>query len=200
MIRILLASVLLAISAAEASGPPSPVVRIEIPVEYNGRTGMRIGSGVHIGNGFILTAEHVAAKDKTLPFVLSDSKEVHIATVLWTSYDYDIALLHAPMDFIPSIALDCRAPIVGEQIVAVGNLHGLRWFRSQGHVATEPDKLQRWNSVYALTGPIAGGMSGGPVTDVHGRLIGIVVAGPESEAFGFAVPSLTICKLLGRVS
>lgn len=200
MIRIMLAGLFLVANAVEANDLPSAVVRFEIPGEYNGRVGTRIGSGVHVGNGFILTAEHVAAKDKTVPFLLSNDKHIHTATVLWTSYDYDIALLHAPMEFVPSAEIVCRTPAVGEQVMSIGNLHGLRWFHSPGTVATAPAELQRWRHVYAVTGPIAGGMSGGPVLDRDGRIVGIIVAGPESEAFGFAVPSLTICKLLGRVS
>lgn len=200
MTRILAAAFILLAGAVEAQDVPSAVVRFEIPFEYQGRIRTKIGSGVHIGNGFILTAEHVVDKSQSVPFLLSNSKEKHTAVVLWSSYDYDIALVRAPdMAGLPARDLSCRAPIVGEPVMAVGNLHGLRWFRSQGHVATEPDELQRWKRVYALSGPIAGGMSGGPVFDFLGEIIGIVVAGPESEAFGFAVPGPAICQLLGRV-
>lgn len=200
MIRFLAASFLLCAGVVEAQDVPSAVVRFEVPFEYQGRIRTKIGSGVHIGNGFILTAEHVADKSETLPFQMSTSRKMHDATVLWTNHGFDIALVHAPdMVGLPARDLSCRAPIVGEPVMAVGNLHGLRWFRSQGHVATEPDELQRWKTVYALSGPIAGGMSGGPVFDFLGDIIGIVVAGPESEAFGFAVPGPAICKLLGRV-
>lgn len=200
MMRVLLTSLfLLAGTVAVAQDAPSAVVRFEKPCAYNGRIATCIGSGVHIGNGFILTAQHVVDKETTIPFQLKNSRTFHTAEVLWSNYDYDIALVRAPMEDLPALTLDCGVPPVSEPVTSIGNLHGLRWFVSKGHVATEPDKLARWLDVYALSGPIAGGMSGGPVIDAASNIVGIVVAGPESEAFGFAVPGRTICKLLGRV-
>ena len=192
MIRVALAALLLLVGTAEASRRPGAVVR----VEFDGK----IASGVHIGNGFILTAQHVVDKSPEITFLLDNGSDLHTAQVLWSNYDYDVALIHAPMEDVSASELSCRTPAVGEPVVAIGNLNGHRFFRSPGHVATEPENVDRWHDVYAVAGANGGGMSGGPVVDSEGRIVGLTVAGPgRIGPYGLIVSGTAICKLLGRV-
>lgn len=192
MIRVALAALLLLAGTAEASRRPGSTIRIE--------TDSKVASGVHIGNGFILTAQHVVEKSAEITFLLDNSSTIHTAKVLWANYDYDVALIHAPMEDVASSELSCRTPSVGEPVTAIGNLNGHRFFRSPGVVATELEDVDRWHDVYAVAGANGGGMSGGPVLDAEGRIVGLTVAGPgRIGPYGLIVTGSAICKLLGRV-
>lgn len=189
-IAILLASTASAQDVGQA--PAGATVRFE----GNGK----IASGVHIGHGFILTAEHVVDRDKTLTFQLDNGKTEHTATVLWSNYDYDVALVYSPVKSVDKADLACRTPAVGETVLAVGNLNGHRFFKSPGYVSTGVEEIDRWKEVYAVSGANGGGMSGGPVLDKDGQVVGLTVAGPgRIGPYGLIVPGSAICKLMGRV-
>lgn len=165
------------------------------------------GSGVHIGNGFILTAAHVV-EDEAQVTVKTDKGEKFTANVLWRNKAYDVALLSS--DARPGVArLECANPIGGEHVVAIGNPNDMAFVRTYGHIAVQqPRKYGPWESVIVVDITVGPGVSGGPLLDDNGRVAGIVVGlattqmGPLSIstlAYSFAVPATAVCKLLARV-
>jgi S1-C subfamily serine protease len=173
---------------------PGSTVRIEIPGG--------IGSGVHIGDGFIITAEHVVNGNKEVKVVTDAGATKYTADVLWMNEGFDVALIRLRGKTKPKTTpIACRAAVRGEAIEAQGNPFGLPFFVAQGTVAIATvDAADRWQEVIVVGVPIGAGMSGGPILDSRGYLLGITVAsiGKGAAPFGLAVPVKTICGLLAR--
>jgi len=173
------------------------------------------GSGVVIGNGrYILTAGHVAdaaRQLKTSIEVVSTTGIKSKTTILWQSTiqdtGYDIALLRIDStnwdDVVESADVSCKAPYIGEAVMAAGNPLQVEWVEMHGQVASAKDQIiAGWLHVRALDLTGGAGMSGGPVFDVKtGKVVGIVVAGyGQISPLMLMVPSSSVCDLLGRTA
>jgi S1-C subfamily serine protease len=166
-----------------------------------------LGSGVSIGNGFIVTAAHVVGDATGVKIKERDGKET-TADVLWASKTYDIALLRSDA-YIPAATLSCRTAHVGDTITAVGNPLGLEFISTFGKIAGEPrEMLPAWKSAFVTDITVIMGNSGGPVFDENGDLVGIAVGvlgvpgANDSKSYiglSMVVPSSVVCALLGRV-
>ncbi|NTF69358.1 S1 family peptidase [Rhizobium rhizogenes] len=174
-----------------------------------------LGSGVHIGNGNILTAAHVVADAKTVKVKTIAGVEAE-ASVLWVNKDYDIALIHTDGQMFGMSVLDCREPLLGEQIQAAGNPLGIEFVSSFGRVAGKARQMGAWKTVVITDITTVMGQSGGPVFAADGRVIGINVGVsvaplkngkgadgedtyvPSMTGFGFVVPANAVCMLLAR--
>jgi len=159
-----------------------------------------IGSGVHIGNDFILTAAHVVADESELMLIPDNSVETYRADVLWVNKKLDVALLRSRATNIFSVSpLSCTAPVVGASVTSRGVPLGENFFAARGNVGSGVYSRDGWAAVFLVAGPGASGMSGGPVIDNSGMVIGLTVAGiGRASPFMLAVPSSAICPLLAR--
>lgn len=163
------------------------------------------GSGVHIGDGFIITAAHVVGDEKEVQ-LKAKGAEFRKADVLWVNKANDIALLRTSSDSLGIAHLSCRAVNAGDPIVAYGNLLQIEFVAAYGKIAGEPRKTGPWNAVYVTDITTVMGQSGGPVFTDNGDLIGItvgVMAAPigfsgSLVGYGFVVPSAEVCGLLAR--
>ena len=180
--------------------PPRPdeaVVKIELATGH--------GSGVHIGNGFIISAAHVAGKAKTVKLRSEGGKAVE-GTVLWVNTTYDIALIKTEKDAFGSAPLSCSPAHRGDYITAMGNPLGIEFVSSVGRIAGKAREVGPWKSVFVTDMTIVMGMSGGPVFNEDGEVIGITVGvmaasvafSPSLVGFGYIVDSPSICGLLAR--
>jgi S1-C subfamily serine protease len=164
------------------------------------------GSGVHIGNGLIVSAAHVASEGDTVK-IRTDDGSLREATVIWASKAHDIALLQTSSDGMAESPLSCAPSAIGLPVHAVGNPLSFDGITMNGRVAGKPRKAQDWASVVPLDITILPGMSGGPVFNDAGEVVGISVAvatAPVGFSFsltglGMMVPSTVVCGLLGRV-
>lgn len=184
------------VSTKPAAAPlPSAVVKVLVE---GGK-----GTGVHIGNGYVLTATHVS-QGSPVRLALTDGTEV-AAETLWENKSYDIALLRtsAKMQAAP---LACRTATVGERVTAHGNPLILDFVSSDGKVAGVAREFGPWKEVLPVDMTIVMGMSGGPTFDIHGNVVGINVGvlvapmgfGASLTGFGAIVPSSVVCALMGR--
>lgn len=164
------------------------------------------GSGVHIGRGLILTAAHVV-KDQTTVQIKTDAGVETTAEILWASAEHDVALLRDADLSAAAARLDCRATKVGEPVSAVGNPGPLEFVTTWGRVAAVERARADWKSTIIIDTTVAPGMSGGPLFDRYGHVIGIVVGVQisGSSPFGisvvpisYIVPSTDVCRLLAR--
>lgn len=167
-----------------------------------------LGSGVHIGHGYILTAAHVPGADKEMKVTASDGS-TQTAEVLWTNKTYDIALLKvADTSHMASSRLSCRAPHAGDVVKAQGNPMGVQFLTSWGRVSGNARKWGPWKSVMFTDLTIAPGNSGGAVFSENGDVVGIAVGvmlapiGYTMSMTGFStvVPGSTVCGLLARTA
>ncbi len=164
------------------------------------------GSGVHIGDGFIVTAAHVVGDAKEVQ-VKAKGGENRKADVLWVNKAYDIALLRTSSAGLGAAKLSCRAVKAGDPIVAYGNPLKIEFVAAYGKIAGEPRETGPWKSVYVTDITTVMGQSGGGAFADNGYLIGItvgVMAAPigfsgSLVGYGFVVPSIAVCELLGRV-
>jgi S1-C subfamily serine protease len=168
------------------------------------------GSGVHIGDGYILTAGHVAENAKNLQIKTAGGK-LRPADVIWINKEYDVALLRTDPKGIGAATLSCRYAHVGEDIRAIGNPLSLEFVSSYGRISGDVRKLGPWKSVLVTDLTTVMGASGGPVFDEGGALVGITVGvvsapiptpmGPvfALTGYGTVVPSKTVCDLMARV-
>lgn len=162
------------------------------------------GSGVHIGNGYVVTAAHVVV-DKVPRIKLDDGSEQD-AVVLWANKAHDIALLRTASTMSAS-SLDCRVAANGEYVTAEGNPTVFEFVSSAGRIAGVERAFGPWVRVLPVDMTIVMGMSGGPVFAADGRVVGIsvgVLVAPVGFAasltgFGAVVPSAAVCELLARV-
>ncbi len=111
------------------------VVRVQLVVEYQGRTLLPgHGSGFVLNNdGYVVTNHHVINAVKKLPqgvsyrFVIPDGswkKRLRVGRVVWSSAEYDLAVLHVPALKRPSVTLSAVKPSIspekGDTVYAIG--------------------------------------------------------------------------------
>lgn len=189
-------------AASPAIAPPtnqaSHTVKLVLPSGH--------GSGVHIGNGYIVTAAHVVGGETGVK-LKSSVGDVQRGTVLWANRAYDIALIKAERPArMASANLDCRNAEVGEHVTAEGNPATLEFVTAYGAVAGAPREMGPWKSAFVVDGTIVMGMSGGGVFDAKGNVVGIAAGvmsvpvgfGASLTGFGAVVPSSVVCTLLAR--
>ena len=156
------------------------------------------GTGYAIGNGYVVTNNHVAdgAKAINIKGVKGDMNTGYTAEVVATDKVNDIAILRitAPnfKGFGPiPYALQDRMADVGEDIFVLGypltQALGNEIKLTNGIVSSRTG-FQGDISTYQMSAPVQPGNSGGPMFDNKGNVIGIVVAGvPGAENVGYAI-------------
>lgn len=170
------------------------------------------GSGVHLGNGFILTAGHVADMAGEFDIKTSDGKTAK-ARVLWSNHASDVALLRIEGGFdLPAAKLACNAMRIGQSVRLEGNPSDTEFATSWGRVSAlghtgfeNLDGRGRWKVLVTLDMTAAPGTSGGPIFDGDtDNVAGILVSGMQTLrgtfAYTYMVPSTEICTFFGRVA
>lgn len=156
------------------------------------------GSGYSIGNGFIVTNNHVVdgAKSISIKGVKGDMNNGYIAEVVATDKANDIAVLRITdsrfngFGTIP-YSVSTRMADVGEDVFVLGypltQALGNEIKLANGIVSSRTG-YQGDVSTYQMSAPVQPGNSGGPMFDSKGNVIGIVVAGvPGAENVGYAI-------------
>jgi S1-C subfamily serine protease len=161
------------------------------------RSGGGHGSGVQVVPGFFLTAAHVLHGEAKV--VTSKGMEV-AAEVLWISKEYDIALLRADVPDAGVSPLNCSAARTGLSVKAIGNPGPFEFVHSWGHISNaESQERGAWKSTIIVDVSAGPGSSGGPIFDMKGGVVGIVVAyAPQIPGFMLVVPSAAVCSLVLR--
>lgn len=196
---------LVAMSIAVSAPAPFSAQPASVKVSINDKGH---GSGVHIGDGVILTAGHVVDEPEAKYVIEAADGRKTPAEVLWSNKAYDIGLLHARGAALRAASVSCRSPAVGEEVSAVGNPLDYEHVTVSGRVAKEAAEFKQdigpsWRSAFTVDITGGPGLSGAPVFDRLGYVIGIVVGGVgvrfPIRSFMLAVPMDAACKLMGRV-
>lgn len=187
-------------SFAQADVPPPPKAGNTVTVLSGDKLS---GSGVHVGNGVIITAAHVVKGVKALTVGLSDAVKLP-ATVLLEDAVHDIAIISVKKpEALESAHLACRVAKSGEEISAIGHPGGTVFVETWGHIAGAPREAGPWKLVLPIDARIAPGNSGGPLFDAKGEVVGVVVGiqlvpvdlfGPSVPSIAYAVPASIACK------
>jgi len=182
------------------------ILQIRTLLEAAGRQ-TTIGSGfVTSADGYAVTNYHVVSrfaldpKTYRLEYLAPDGAKGPLK-LLAIDVAHDLAVVkldHAELpyfDFDPR-AIEGRLP-KGERIYAMGNPLDLGFTIIEGTNNGLVDKS--YDERIHFSGAINPGMSGGPVTDADGRIVGINVAKRvDGEQVGFLVPARFAAALLER--
>ena len=160
------------------------------------------GSGVHIGNGYVLTAAHVVGKNKTMTVTDSERREM-AGEVLWANTEYDVALIRLPdASYVATAPLSCAANFPHQRVTVYGNPQDLDFVFTSGDVNGPARKWAIWRELVPVDISIIPGQSGGAAIDDNGNVVGIAVGvmiwqyGLTGQ--GFIVPGSVVCQLMGR--
>ena len=158
-----------------------------------GEEGQGQGSGFVIDDRHIVTNEHVVsgADDVDLQYINGDWTSTRL---VGTDFYSDLAVLkadHVPDGATPLSFADNR-PVVGQEVVAIGNPFGLEGSMSTGIVSgiertlNPPGREFSFPDVIQTDAALNPGNSGGPLVDLDGTVIGVVNAA-GGENIGFAI-------------
>jgi hypothetical protein len=206
VLPLLLAMVPGASAAMAQEGPPrmavpdiaehasAAVVRIEAivangPVEQG--TGFFIGEG-----GRLITNLHVVGRAARLRVHLTDGRIIEDVYFLAADPEHDLVLLSIKTEGVPRLDLAPHSRMrVGEPLYALGHPLGMDITFSDGIVSGHPvlDGVR----FVQITAPISRGSSGGPVVDVHARVVGVAAAFARAgQNVNLAVPTEYVAALL----
>ena len=147
-----------------------------------------VGSGFIVdGNGLIATNLHVIGEARPIGITLADGRKLEVISVEATDRLHDLALLRVAERDLPALELgDSDTLAQGEQIVVMGNPHGLKHSVVTG-VVSERREIEGRRMIQ-LAIPIEPGNSGGPVLDMRGRVHGVVtMKSLVNDNLGFAI-------------
>ena len=156
------------------------------------------GTGYAIGDGYIVTNNHVAgeAKNISIKGVKGDMNTGYTAEVVATDKVNDLAIIRINdpsfngFGTIP-YAVQQRMADVGEDVFVLGypltQALGNEIKLTNGIISSRTGYHGNI-STYQMSAPVQPGNSGGPMFDNKGNVIGIVVAGvPGAENVGYAI-------------
>ncbi|HUE72825.1 MAG TPA: trypsin-like peptidase domain-containing protein [Pirellulaceae bacterium] len=169
------------------------------------------GSGVIVDGkrGFVITNYHVVRDALEIKVRLAEGKPLR-ATVVGYDMDSDLAVLQIPPEEMPNQGLtaaewgDSELLEVGSLVWALGSPYGLELSVTSGIVSARDrgDKvgnpLQHFLQTDAAVNP---GNSGGPLVDIHGKVVGIntAIVGENFQGISFAVPSTVARDVYERI-
>ena len=153
-----------------------------------------IGTAFALGHNRYVTAAHVlrvaVGSQYGAPQLRSvDSRVFEIKDILKYSEHEDFVIFSLTNDPEPPGLEANAAPRVNDPVLAVGNALGdgivIREGLFTSETAEEQDGRWKWIRFSAAASP---GNSGGPLLDVTGRLVGIVIAKSPNENLNYALP------------
>ena len=161
------------------------------------------GSGVYLGNGYVLTAGHVAKNtiDGTVEVKKqrsADWTDTWTAKVLWVDETQDFALLKiaAAEVPLPAAPLGCQTPALSQELFIVGWPLDMGMTITKGYVATGVAKRGQWEHALVAVAPITFGNSGGPAFDANGNVVGLVVGIYGGTSLSLVIPTSAVCSEL----
>ena len=145
------------------------------------------GSGFHIGQGYVVTASHVAPpelKDTGEINLTFDQQIMYSAKIFKTDPDIDVAILQIQGDYsnITSVALANSDKLeLGETVAVLGAPEGWHDTVSVGRISNMHQSMgssapsPAWNDVMFVDAKILQGVSGGMCIATDGLVIGSVI-------------------------
>ncbi|MGN0794003.1 MAG: S1C family serine protease [Aristaeellaceae bacterium] len=181
------------------------------------------GSGVVIGEGFVLTNYHVVEDASSLKVTVTDDagETVEYAASL-VAYDenLDAAIIYAPECTLPAVTLgDSDSLLVGDWAICIGNPLGFTKTTTVGVVSAlnrsvESETYDKYgrketisNAMIQVDAAINSGNSGGGMFSVTGELMGIpslkytgsYYSGATVEGIGMCIPINSVKPLIDDV-
>ena len=181
---------------------PDLVKKVMPSVVYVEAPGIKSGSGVIVGPHVVLTARHVVQGTFNLEIETADGK-IYQAISWVEDKDNDCALIFFdPREEFDNVAefADSDKLQIGEVTFVVGSPYGKQLFNTVtlGIISGLDRKISYFGTCGLVTSDAAGnpGNSGGPVFNMRGEVIGILVGTKHgSRGLSVIIPS-NICREL----
>ena len=181
------------------------------------------GSGVVIGQGFVLTNYHVVEDASSLRVTVTDDSgntDEYAATLVAYDDSLDIAIVYATDLDLPAVTLgDSDTLQVGDWAINIGNPLGFTKTTTVGVVsalnrAIESESYDKYgrkstitNAMIQVDAAINSGNSGGGMFNVNGELMGIPTlkytgsyySGSTVEGIGMCIPINSAKPLINKV-
>ena len=158
------------------------------------------GAGFPISPSRIMTAAHVVLGEPKLTVHTRDGKKCEVKSVR-AFVPIDLAVLEVRgCHFLRWIGTAVE-PVPGMEVLAAGHPNGFKWSVTHGIVSATNRGLMQTMRIQ-LDAAVNGGMSGGPIVDRYGRLVGVVVSIYSVDGMfagiSFAVPGPAALQLAGQ--
>lgn len=191
---------------AESPGIAGQVSRVRASVAHVSKQGICQGSGCVISpDGIIFSAKHVSDnKPGVYAVTLDDGRRFPVKYVI-EDRENDISFMQLDLSGTePNLPYARLAPKdasrVGDAVIIAGSPYGgdnINTF-SLGIISAlnrelykrpgwEPYRDYHWHAMIQTTSPAFPGNSGGPIFNMRGEVIGVLVAG-QAETLNFGVP------------
>ena len=171
-----------------------------------GRRGA-IASGCVWRAGLIVTAAHVFRRTPAAVTLVADGGRELPATLVGIDSPTDLALFRLAVTdgaaFPPVVTGDAAGVRAGHSVVAVGRSGEGDAIASSGIVNRAAGPWQTWlggslDRLIRLDGGVYDGLSGAPVADARGAVIGLATAA-LSRSYGIVVPTSTVARVVAAL-
>jgi S1-C subfamily serine protease len=142
--------------AAQSGAPAKMSAAVKACLQSDCKSGH--GSAVYLGNGYFITAQHVATESAKWVLRAEDKRLIYANTV-WTLASDDLALLKIDekrhktgIDF-PVAKLACREPYVAEKLVGVGNPSMIMFAHVNGYITAGAQEIGGTTQFYRPEAP-----------------------------------------------
>ncbi len=157
------------------------------------------GSGWIYAPELVVTNHHVIEGLEAPITVRPVGRTALSGTIIGSDPENDIALL--PLEGLQSkpLELELQTPELGELCVAIGTPHSFRESASLGIVSGLSRQIRRdgvvMEELLQTDASVNPGNSGGPLVNIHGRVLGMNTMGP-AETVNLAVPAETLAHVV----
>ncbi|OXM17253.1 hypothetical protein CGZ75_11775 [Paenibacillus herberti] len=162
------------------------------------RTDYGQGSGVVVGDRYVLTNLHVMKEAKSGSILTNDGRTLDIVGVAAFDEKNDLALLLTKQDLeLDSVEFGSLDDMQkGDPVVAIGSPLGVQNTVSEGVISNFG--YDNGSIYYQVSAPIDHGSSGGGLFNQYGELIGLTTSGYEDTAanINFAIASEDAIELI----
>jgi S1-C subfamily serine protease len=195
------------------------VVKIEMHMkDRRGNEHKGSGTGWYIGQDRFITNAHVVIKDDAMSYENKDGKVIKLK-VLAKDDEKDVAVLHAdePVD-LPVLKITTDVPQIGTEVESIGFAAGMDVLHFWARVASKEINLDDEDEtgkklehpVIKVGSPAIGGMSGGPILNAKGEVVGMTEAawpvspasmmggGPGTGPVNFFIPAHVVLDIIKK--
>ena len=155
------------------------------------------GTGIIIGDGYILSNAHVVfdkKSDRGVAYAADEilckdaSQNVYELDLIYADIKKDMVLLQSDELSADGVTFCAKEVETGEKIYAIGNSKGQGICILDG-IVSDSERIIGSDKFIMFSAPIVHGNSGGPVFNGNGEVIGIATLGREDAlAMNYAIP------------
>lgn len=172
------------------------------------------GTGIVVGDGYIVTNAHVVEGASAITVSLSDDETPRTATLVASDEANDLAVLHVEdtTGLVAATFADSSSVEVGDTVIAVGNALALEGSMTvtQGIVSATDRSIETTSGtldgLVQTDAAISSGNSGGPLVNAAGEVVGVNTAVAVSSGtvaasnIGFVIPADTALTVVAQLA